>query len=325
VLHKTKNGEFEEVFKKRKQEALSHVPNDKENNINKFYKDTIALLGYLKNLLKDAINQHHVVNGQHNDLADLTEKVKNHMDVISDLNSKTNKATDSLNSEGSRLIETTDDALKLSQEGKTAIEEMAGIIRVLENENTKSKMMINELAEKFIKVNEVVNLITNIAAQTNLLALNAAIEAARAGEHGKGFAVVAGEVRKLAEQTKSSTKDIAELIENISSETEDVIHNSEKSNEIIAKGVITSIQAIDKIEQSLSSVVKVDQEVKSVIEILTHQKAHISSMSKEISNIDNLLKITAKAINNHIEEADIMDKHLNRIGEQIDSYEQKIV
>lgn len=312
-------------FKRREQEALSHVPNDKENNINKFYKDTIALLGYLKKLLKDAINQHHVVNSQHNDLADLTEKVKNHMDVISELNSEINKATDSLNSEGSRLIETTDDALKLSQEGKTAIEEMTGIIRVLENENTKSTMMINELAEKFIKVNEVVNFITNIAAQTNLLALNAAIEAARAGEHGKGFAVVAGEVRKLAEQTKSSTKDIAELIENISSETEDVIHNSEKSNEIIAKGVITSVQAIDKIELSLSSVVKVDKEVKSVIEILTHQKVHISSMSKEISNIDNLLKITSKAINNHIEEADIMDKHLSRIGEQIDSYEQKIV
>jgi methyl-accepting chemotaxis protein len=312
-------------FKRREQEALSHAPNDKENNINKFYKDTIALLGYLKKLLKDAINQHHVVNSQHNDLADLTEKVKNHMDVISDLNSEINKATDSLNSEGSRLIETTDDALRLSQEGKTAIEEMTGIIRVLENENTKSTMMINELAEKFIKVNEVVNLITNIAAQTNLLALNAAIEAARAGEHGKGFAVVAGEVRKLAEQTKSSTKDIAELIENISSETENVIHNSEKSNEIIAKGVITSVQAIDKIGQSLSSVVKVDKEVKSVIEILTHQKAHISSMSNEISNIDNLLKITAKAINNHIEEADIMDKHLNRIGEQIDSYEQKII
>lgn len=317
---------FFSMSKHREPQQISNQSvEEKESSINRFYKEVVSFIETMKKLLKDTVKQHHTVNDQHNDLASLTEEVKDHMNTISNLTLRTNEATEALYSEGIKLIEITDDTVKMSQEGKMAIEEMTEIIRVLENENINSKKMIDELAEKFIRVNEVVKLINNIAAQTNLLALNAAIEAARAGEHGKGFAVVAGEVRKLAEQTKDSTKDIAELIEEISSQTQNVIDNSEKSNEVIAKGVKTSVQAIDKIELSLSSVVKVDTEVKEVMKILTQQKAQISNMSSEINNIDNLLKTTAKAINVHIEEADIVDNHLEKTSKFVKEFGKKVI
>lgn len=72
---------------------------------------------------------------------------------------------------------------------------------------------LDEVAANTSRIAQIVELIQSIAAQTNLLALNANIEAARAGNEGKGFAVVAGEVKNLANSTRSSLGDIGELVE----------------------------------------------------------------------------------------------------------------
>lgn len=84
---------------------------------------------------------------------------------------------------------------------------------------TASEMM-SKLQEKSRRIHVITEVINEIAARTNLLALNAAIEAARAGEHGRGFAVVAGEVRQLAQRTKSATDDIGVMVREINEEAE---------------------------------------------------------------------------------------------------------
>src|SRR5574341_342581 len=104
----------------------------------------------------------------------------------------------------------------------------------------RSADAIAALGSRAEDIGKIVDVIDGIAEQTNLLALNAAIEAARAGEQGMGFAVVAEEVRKLAERSAKSTREIAELIGGIQKEAADAVRSMEKTIEIVEKGVESS-------------------------------------------------------------------------------------
>ncbi|WP_251135209.1 methyl-accepting chemotaxis protein [Exiguobacterium sp. s151] len=126
-----------------------------------------------------------------------------------------------------RIAESSTDVSELSREtaleaenGTTAVTENVAQMQAIDSSVETFGKVIHSLAERSNEIGNIVDVINGIATQTNLLALNAAIEAARAGENGKGFAVVASEVRKLAEQSQQSTKQISELIDNIKQETE---------------------------------------------------------------------------------------------------------
>ena len=118
------------------------------------------------------------------------------------------------------------------ENAKQVIQSLISGIETLARNNEQSLQTVKQLEENASQVEQVIQLVGEIAAQTNLLALNASIEAARAGEHGKGFAVVADEVRLLADESAKAVQGISTLIQNIQQGVKNVVQQITKQDEM---------------------------------------------------------------------------------------------
>ena len=152
-------------------------------------------------------------------------------------------------------------AVSALREGDEAMNRtVEGISEIRETVSETAKK-VKRLGETSQKISRIVNLISNFAAQTNLLALNAAIEAARAGEEGRGFSVVAEEVRDLAEQSATSTAEIEQLVEEIQSQTNEVVAAMETGTE----QVVTGTKLVQNAREKLNQIAMVSKQVNSIV------------------------------------------------------------
>lgn len=184
-----------------------------------------------------------------------------------------------------------DEVKRSMQELSGGIDEQGSYFTQLLERNSEITPKLQLLSSSTEKINDVMQIITDISSQINLLALNAAIEAARAGEHGRGFAVVAQEVGKLSKSTQESVQSSDEAINTLINDVKAIDSILAKNKEFEDK--------IDEFDQRFS------KQVSSVHDSLQHSLDQISKSSQVIKDLDRVnatvtdkLKVLQETIHN---------------------------
>lgn len=179
------------------------------------------------------------------------------------------------------IVEKIEELQRLKDEGEITM----GQLRVKSFEGNEAmdviSKLIEETNERAEKITAATQIIDRISEQTNLLALNAAIEAARAGEAGKGFAVVAEEIRKLAEQSSHSVKEIDGVVKNLQSNSREAVDTMD--NVVIAMKE-QSLQVEDTQDKFEGIAVKIE-EIKGIIDKSTESVKYMDLKKNELLEV----------------------------------------
>ncbi|PQO36518.1 PAS domain S-box protein [Blastopirellula marina] len=136
---------------------------------------------------------------------------------------------------GQTVASNVNDMAAAMREASVNVNRTANLAAGAEKQVLATGDSIQQLTDSSSQIEDVIDLIRELADQTNLLALNATIEAARAGEAGRSFAVVAGEVKSLASETAKATHTIAERVSGIRANIESVVTATHEISSSVAE------------------------------------------------------------------------------------------
>ena len=207
--------------------------------------------------------------------------------------SKMNKAIQGVSEEAKVVAQLGNDTETNANTGAEHVKKAVNKIDSIKKVSEDISVNISELGKLSSEIEQIVDLIKNIAGQTNLLALNAAIEAARAGEHGKGFAVVADEVKKLAGQSAGATEKITAMIKEIQNKTQVAVTTMDKATNEVEEGVFVINDAGKALENIITQVKAANVKIQGITKEIDGVAKNSEDMVQMIENISAITEETA--------------------------------
>lgn len=255
---------------------------------------------------------HHLASSasQANDATSLIAAGVEEMTVsITDISQRTQEASRITNESG-----------KLASDGGTTIDRTVKAINEIAEAIRQASSEVTALGDGISRIGGVVNVISDVAGQTNLLALNAAIEAARAGEQGRGFAVVADEVRKLAERTAQSTREISETVEAIQQGSQLTVTKMVQVEEKVAQGVAMATESGEIITQIRQASHRVMDQVGEITIAIREQSSAAESIAHQVEQIAQVVQQTSSTAEETSAAAEELNVTTENIHQQISRY-----
>lgn len=204
---------------------------------------------------------------------------------ISDMINSANKKIIEIKDYTKQLADVSEGTSKIVSNGSEKINNMHKQMDMIYDSSNESYSTIEELKKDIDAINGLLTSIDSIAEQTNLLALNAAIEAARAGESGKGFTVVAEEVKKLAEQSGDTVKQINEVISKIEENAKIVLEKSYNGKLAVKEGQNITANVNESFEKIQLSFKDIDNNILNEVNMLEGAAEILENIHTEAENI----------------------------------------
>ncbi|HHV01224.1 MAG TPA: HAMP domain-containing protein [Defluviitoga tunisiensis] len=218
-----------------------------------------------------------------------------------------------------------------ANEGLKSINSISETIKNAVNKSKETQSVVKELIERSVNIGKIVETINSITEQTNLLALNAAIEAARAGEAGRGFAVVADEIRSLAEESKTATTKIEEILDGIKDSTNIVDNFTNETVEIINRIDDQMTDISSNFKEILSMVKNLNNGIDNLTATSQEQSASTEEMSsamdrvaQAVNSISESLHEISRLISTQKEDAKKLEQSAKTLSELAEELSEKI-